>query len=175
MPRAKRRSTPDEPAAEEPPAAPQAERSVQVLRQFRLIFNTVRKHFREVESMAGLGGAQVWALSQIRDHPGLGVTELAAAMDVHQSTASNLVRSLLARDLIRSEQGTTDRRAVRLTIRPAGRAVLRRVPGPLTGVLPKALSELDRPTLDRLHADLAVLLQQMDAGDDGAQTLLAQM
>jgi len=157
------------------PAASEPDASVQVLRQFRLIFNAVRKHFREVENVAGVGGAQVWALSQIRDKPGLGVTELAAAMDVHQSTASNLVRSLLARDLIRTEQGTADRRSVKLTIRPAGRAVLRRVPGPFTGVLPKALSELDNETLLRLQADLSVLIEQMGGEDEGAQTPLAQM
>ena len=176
MPRAKRRPVPDdEHTAGELPAPPEAQASAQVLRQFRLIFNSVRKHFREVESRTGVGGAQVWALSQIRNHPGLGVTELAAAMDVHQSTASNLVRSLLARDLIRTEQGTTDRRSVKLTIRPAGRAVLRRVPGPFTGVLPKALSELDHKTLKRLQADLAVLIEQMGGDEDGSQTPLAQM
>lgn len=173
MPSAKRRPAPDiEPAG---PLSATHENSAQVLRQFRLIFSSVRKHFREVENKAGVGGAQVWALSQIRDNPGLGVTELAAAMDVHQSTASNLVRSLLARDLIRTEQGTTDRRSVKLTIRPAGRAVLRRVPGPFTGVLPKALSELDPKTLKRLQADLAVLIEQMGGDQDGSQTPLAQL
>lgn len=176
MPRAKPRpATDDEPAADDPLPHPEAEPAVQVLRQFRLIFNSVRNHFREVENKAGIGGAQVWALSQIRDNPGLTVTQLAAAMDVHQSTASNLVRGLLARDLIRTEQGAADRRSVTLTIRPAGRAVLRRVPGPLTSILPKALSELDRKTLKRLQTDLAVLIEQMGGDEDGGQTLISQM
>lgn len=169
MPSPSRKAAP--PAGPEPASAPAAE----VLRQFRIVFSAVRRHFREVEKSAGLGGAQVWALSEIRARPGLGVTELALAMDVHQSTASNLVRNLLTRKLIRSEQGATDRRAVHLHILPAGRAVLKRVPRPFKGVLPKALEELDEATLRRLQADLATLINVLGAEDEAAQTLLSQM
>lgn len=171
------------------PAAPRSKAAIragqaedqaatEVLRQFRVIFNAVRQHFREVERCAGLGGAQVWALSEIRRNPGLGVTGLAGAMDIHQSTASNLVRGLLQRDLIRTEQGAQDRRSVKLWIKPAGRTVLRRVPGPFTGVLPKALADLDPATLARLRKDLAALIAVLGVGEEGEQaghTPLAQM
>jgi hypothetical protein len=58
------------------------ELAVEVLRQFRQAFNAVKTHFQQVEKKVGLGGAQVWALSVIRDHAGIRVTELAQAMDV---------------------------------------------------------------------------------------------
>lgn len=45
----------------------------QVLRQFRVIFNAVKVHFRQVERESGLGGAQVWALSVVAESPGIGV------------------------------------------------------------------------------------------------------
>lgn len=174
MPTPKRRLQSQPPSG--PPAATKREESAaQVLRLFRLTFSAVRKHFHEVEKSVGVGGAQVWALSRIRDNPGVRVTELAAMMDVHQSTASNLVRSLVTRQLIRSEQSTQDGRFVLLYIRPAGRALLRRVPGPFTGVLPKALSELDAATLRRLEADLARLLDHLGADPDAAQRPLAQI
>ncbi|HBZ08040.1 MAG TPA: MarR family transcriptional regulator, partial [Massilia sp.] len=70
-----------------------------VLRQFRIVFNAVKNHFRQVERDAGLGGAQLWALSVIAQSPGIGVTDLARALDIHQSTASNLVRALGSRGL----------------------------------------------------------------------------
>jgi len=149
--------------------------ATQVLRQFRSIFSAVRTQFREIEKRTGVGGAQVWALKTIKEQPGLGVGDLAAAMDIHQSTASNLVRGLLARGLVSSQQGALDRRSVHLKILPPGRAVLRKVPGPATGILPKALSELDHATLGRLHGDLALLLQRIGPEDDSAQKLLAQM
>lgn len=151
------------------------ELSTQVLRQFRMVFNSVRSHFREVEKTTGLGGAQVWALSHIREHPGLGVGQLALALDVHQSTASNLVRSLLAKDLVKTEQAKQDRRSVRLLIRPAGRAVLRRVPGPFMGVLPQALSSQDTAALRRLKRDLAGLIETMAPDETAAKKPLAQM
>ena len=63
-------------------------RVLAVLQEFRLIFKSVRTHFRSVEKFAGVSGAQVWMLSEIRRSPGLRVNDLARAMSIHQSTAS---------------------------------------------------------------------------------------
>ncbi|HYR24709.1 MAG TPA: MarR family winged helix-turn-helix transcriptional regulator, partial [Aquabacterium sp.] len=71
-----------------------------VLRQFRVVFNAVKTHFQRVESHSGLGGAQLWALSVVARQPGTEVGTLACAMDIHQSTASNLVRALSKKGLI---------------------------------------------------------------------------
>ena len=136
--------------------------AVRVLRRFRLVFNAVKSHFREVEKKAGVAGAQLWALSVVRDRPGIGVGDLARAMDVHQSTASNLVRSLVERSLVEARKGAADRRSVQLHVLPAGARVLRRAPGPLTGVLPQALAALDARTLARLDRDLATLIAALD-------------
>ena len=76
------------------------EPAARVLRQFRQIFNAVKTHFQQVEKKVGLGGAQVWALAVIRDRPDIGVGDLARAMNIHQSTASNLVRTLVERELV---------------------------------------------------------------------------
>jgi DNA-binding MarR family transcriptional regulator len=138
------------------------------MRRFRLVFNTVKTHFQQVEKQAGIGGAQLWALSLIEDRPGIGTSELARAMDVHQSTASNLVRALLARGFVQTEKGGTDRRAVQLTLLPAGRAVLNKAPAPLSGVLPQALASLDAETLARLDEDLARLVSVLEDGDEHA-------
>jgi DNA-binding MarR family transcriptional regulator len=134
------------------------EAATRVLRQFRLVFNAVKTHFQQVEKRAGVGGAQVWALSVIRERPAIGVNELARALDVRQPTASNLVRSLAEQQLIEVRKDERDRRAVRLHLRPAGARVLRRAPGPFTGVLPQALASLDAGMLTRLEVDLAALI-----------------
>lgn len=158
--------SPDSPAT--PPAA-------RVLRQFRLVFNTVKTHFQQVEKKAGLGGAQVWALSLIQAQPDIGVNELARAMDVHQSTASNLVRMLVERELITAAKNGPDRRTVQLRVLPAGRRVLRRAPGPFEGVLPNALASLDARTLARLERDLAQLIAVLDTDERAANIPLGQM
>ena len=153
----------------------QLEGSARVLRQFRLVFNTVKTHFQQMEKRAGLGGAQVWALSVVRDKPGIGVNDLARALDVRQPTASNLVRALVGQELIDVRRSEHDGRAVRLHLLPAGLRVLRRVPGPFTGVLPEALASLDPETLARLEQDLAVLIKLLDVDRRGANIPLSQM
>lgn len=150
------------------------EPAAQVLRRFRLVFNAVKTHFQQVEKKAGVGGAQLWALSIVRDRPDIGVNDLASAMDIHQSTASNLVKILIARELVVGAKNGTDRRAVQLRILPAGRTVLRRAPGPLTGVLPQALASLDERTLKRMDADLAKLITALKADERAANIPLGQ-
>lgn len=172
----KRTTTPPAPtkARPGPSVSGIGEPAAQVLRRFRLVFNAVKTHFQQVEKKAGVGGAQLWALSIVRDRPDIGVNDLAKAMDIHQSTASNLVKTLVARELVVGAKNGSDRRAVQLRILPAGSAVLRRAPGPLTGVLPQALASLDARTLKRMDADLAKLIMALNADERAANIPLGQ-
>jgi len=156
-------------------AAPQARRTTQedaatqVLRQFRQVFNAVKSHFQRVERRVGLGGTQVWALSIVRDHPGIGVGMLARTMDIHQSTASNLVRALIERGLVSAAKDGADRRVVQVRLSAAGAKLLKSSPGPFTGLLPAALRSLDDATLHRLQQDLARLIVALEADERGAR------
>lgn len=161
-----------------PPAPPKtrdAAAAARVLQRFRQVFTAARLHYQQVEKQVGIGGAQVWALGVIASQPGLGVGGLARAMHLHQSTASNLVRALVDRALVQAERDTEDRRAVRLRLTPEGAALLARVPGPFTGLLPQALDGLDAATLARLEADLAHLLHAMGLADDAPGLPIAQL
>lgn len=149
--------------------------ATRVLRQFRVVFNAVKTHFRQVEREAGLGGAQLWALSVIAGSPGIGVTDLARALDIHQSTASNLIKVLVERGLVGAAREAADRRGVALRVLPEGQQVLATAPGPFAGVLPDALASLDEATLARLEADLAKLIEALAADEEGASVLLAQL
>jgi DNA-binding MarR family transcriptional regulator len=134
-----------------------------VLRKLRRVFNSIKGHFRDVEKKAGVAGAQVWALSVIRDKPGVGVNELARAMDIHQSTASNLIKPLIERGMVIAGRAESDRRALQLKITARGTAILKKAPAPVTGVLPDALSKLDLDTLTRLDQDLTGLIALLGA------------
>ena len=161
-------------ARSEVASAAQGYPATRVLRRFRLVFNAVKTHFRQVEKKAGVGGAQLWALSVIRETPRIGIKDLARAMDVHQSTASNLIKTLIEQELVVAEKNGTDRRAVQLRILPAGTKVLRRAPGPFTGVLPQALASLDVRTLARLDRDLGKLIEALDVDERAAGIPLGQ-
>ena len=147
--------------------------AVAVLRQFRQVFNAVKSHFQQVEKTVGMGGAQVWALSVVREQPGIGVGALAKAMSIHQSTASNLVRTLIDREMVMAVKQGPDRRAVQLSLLPAGARVLKNAPGPFAGLLPDALKSLPPATLERLQGDLAQLIVAIAADEAGASIPLS--
>lgn len=148
--------------------------AARVLRKFRIVFNAVKTHFQQVEKRAGIGGAQLWALSVIQGHPGIGVSGLAQAMDIHQTTASNLVKALLALELIGAGKDGPDKRTVQLNLLPAGQKLLRKAPGPFHGVLPEALARLDAKTLARLDKDLAILIDSLQSDESDAGVPLGQ-
>ncbi|MES2264103.1 MAG: MarR family winged helix-turn-helix transcriptional regulator [Pseudomonadota bacterium] len=149
--------------------------ATRVLRQFRIVFNAVKTHFRQVERAAGIGGAQLWALSEIHAVPGMGVNELACALDIHQSTASNLVKGLIERKLITTERSHSDRRVIALHILEPGIEILSLAPTPFAGILPDALEHLDDATLARLENDLSKLIRLVKADDSGASIPLANL
>jgi DNA-binding MarR family transcriptional regulator len=168
--RASRSPTPDTSAAIGDHAS-----AARVLRQFRQVFNAVKTHFQQVEKKTGVGGAQLWALSIIRSNPGIGVNALAEAMDVHQSTASNLVKTLAEREYVAVTKAPADRRSVQLKVLPAGTRLLNKAPGPFTGVLPDALAQLQPETLVRLELDLAELLARLNPDERAANIPLGQV
>lgn len=151
-----------------------ADAETRVLRQFRQVFNAVKTHFQQVERKAGVGGTQIWALSVIRERPGIGVTELARSLDVRQPTASNMVRVLVEQALVEQRREGADKRAVQLYVLAAGARVLRRAPGPFAGVLPQALAELPSDVLQRLENDLAVLIARLGTDESASSVPLGQ-
>jgi len=158
-----------------PTFAEQPEPAARVLRRFRTVFNAVKTHFQQVQRRAGIGGAQLWALSVIEGQPDIGVGELAQAMDIHQSTASNLLKALLNAKLVSTNRDGADRRSVRLRIAAAGTRVLRKAPGPFAGVLPDALAQLDAEVLARLDHDLGLLLDKLQTDERAAGIPLAHL
>lgn len=149
--------------------------AAQVLRQFRIVFSEVRGHFQQIEKVSGIGGAQMWALSLVGAHPGLGVSDLARHMHIHQSTASNLVRQLLRRGLIRSQKSDLDKRSVLLHLVPAGQKLLNNTPGPHEGVLPHALRLQSERRLKEMHRSLGALIESMQADVDAGEVPLSQL
>ncbi|MCX8145619.1 MAG: MarR family transcriptional regulator [Azovibrio sp.] len=146
-----------------------------VLKQFRSIFNTVKQHFQQVENTCRISGAQLWALAIIVRQPGLRVSELARAMAVHQSTTSNLVERLVELKLVEKRRSENDQRVVHLYPLPAGIALIGQAPQPVEGVLPEALTQLSAENLAHLHAILEDLLDILQARDAGRHVPLSEM
>lgn len=132
-----------------------------VLMKFRLIVNSAKRHFKWVEQQCGINGAQLWVLWEINQAPGLRVNELAMAMAMHQSTASNLIDKLAQSKLITRKRASSDQRVVTLFLTEAGKAILKRAPRPARGRLPEALYRLPRNALSLLDGLLERVLHEM--------------
>lgn len=149
---------------------------LEVLAQFRIVFKAVRRHYGEVRNRSGISGAQLWALSIIAERPGVKVGELAAALAIHASTASNLVRDLKSIGLVEGQRHGTDQRMVNLNATAKGRQVLKRAPKPLIGVLQRSLSDLPMSDLGALHLQLSKLIKAMKPRDaKAARTPLSDL
>jgi DNA-binding MarR family transcriptional regulator len=176
----KKRTTPVVASTKRKPAAKkgrpaQREAALEVLKKFRQVFRAAKVHFNSVEKRAGVTGAQLWALCELDDQPGVRVTDLAAAMALHQSTVSNLIDKLLRKRLIRRDRGDIDGRVVRLYLTATGEKVVRSAPQPARGVLPDALEHLPSAALKGLDQQLGNLLRRMKVKADGAMDSMGDM
>ena len=140
--------------------------SLQVLKKFRIIYGSVRQHFREVEQACGVTGSQLWILQEVANTPGIGVSELADRLSIHQSTGSQLVEKLAARGLITKERSKEDQRRVGLQVTEEASRLLENAPGPAEGVLPEALQALPESALLALDNSLIDVIGQLRIRDD---------
>ena len=139
---------------------------LQVLKKFRIIYGTVRQHFREIERTCGVTGSQLWVMQEVSTTPGIGVSELAERLSIHQSTCSQLVEKLVARKLVSKERSKEDQRRVGLRVTEEASKLLVNAPGPAEGILPEALSALPVETMLSLDSSLAKIIQQLQIRDD---------
>jgi DNA-binding MarR family transcriptional regulator len=170
--RTRRAATPRGPGGPESEHDGDRRLAMAVLGQFRLIFRSAKKHFQWVQDRTGVSGAQLWVLAELKRRPGIRVTDLARAMGIHQSTASNLIDPLEKRGLIQRDRSAKDQRVVHLSLTRSGRETIGRAPRPLEGVLPDALHSLGRADLVELQRRLNRLAQQMKVRDTAGKRML---
>jgi DNA-binding MarR family transcriptional regulator len=140
--------------------------SLQVLKKFRIIYGSVRQHFRDVEQTCGVTGSQMWIMQEVANTPGIGVSELADKLSIHQSTCSQLVEKLVVRKLIDKVRSKEDQRRVGLRLTEEASKLMKTAPGPTEGILPEALSTLPTATIQALDASLEKVIELLQIRDD---------
>lgn len=137
-----------------------------VLKKFRLIYGSVRQQFREVEQSCGISGSQLWIVQEIVKTPGIGISELAERLAIHQSTCSQLVEKLSVRGLVQKERSEEDQRRVGLIASGTAKELILKSPGPAQGILPDALMALSANSLRQLDASLNEVIEQLRLQDE---------
>lgn len=142
--------------------------TLDVLKQFRLIYGSVRQHFRQVEETCGVSGSQIWMLHELQAAPGTGVSDLAHRLSIHQTTCSQLVEKLVGRGFVVKTRSDLDQRRVGLTITRSAAKVLKDAPGPAEGLIPEALMALSDATLQSMTLQLGKLIAKLHLQDEQA-------
>lgn len=140
--------------------------AIQVLKKFRIIYGSVRQHFREIEQTCGVTGSQLWIMQEISATAGIGISELAENLAIHQSTCSLLVDKLVVRKLVIKERSKQDQRRVGLRLTVEAVKLLKKSPGPAEGILPEALRALPAGTIKSLDSSLAKVIEQLEIKDE---------
>jgi DNA-binding MarR family transcriptional regulator len=132
--------------------------AMQVLRKLRALFRLAKSQPDTLPKRTRPSSAELWTLCELRDHPGMRLTDLADAMALRQSTVSNLIKKLRHRRLIRRTRDNMDARVVHLYLTADGaRAVIKTRSAP-HNVLLDTLEHLSVKTLRLLDRELTGLL-----------------
>ena len=153
-----------------------ADQKHHLLSQFRMIFGAIRDHFRKLEASTGLPGTEVWVLHLVDSRQGISINEIADAMYVHQSTASNLIAALVRKQFLIKTQSPVDRRVNQLALTELGVAVLAKAPAPRQGLLPAIIEKLSENEQEQLHRSLQQLIDLLpEMSDENQKRPLASL
>ena len=133
------------------------------LKKFRRALRLSKVNAGSLPKRMPVSSAQMGALRELAQHPGMRVTDLADTMGLHQSTISNLIDKLLQKQLVRHKTDREDGRVVHLYLTPAGGRVVRTSPPAANNALLATLQHLSPKTLHLLDRELADLL--IERGD----------
>lgn len=143
------------------------EQQIQIItRELRMVYKSIQAHSKIVEKKCGLSSAQLGMLHEIDTTPGLKVSQLASALNIHTSTCSNMLDKLEAKDLVRRDRKKADQRSVHIYITAAGKQLLTNAPKPVQGKLTNALNDLNHDQLSALSSSLGKLVSALNVPDD---------
>ena len=138
----------------------------EILKCFRTVVKSVKRHSEKIKEKCGVSGAELWVLGELSNRPGMRSSDLAKVLSIHQSTLSNLLDKLDRKNFIWRERSKDDQRVVRLYLTEAGEEVIKHAPGPAQGVLVDALRNLSDETLFKLEESLGTLVHSMKMKDE---------
>ncbi len=99
-----------------------------VLNALRRTVRAFRAAAQAAEDALHVSGAQHFVLQNLADAPALSLNDLASRTLTHKSSVSVVVSRLVDRGFVRRRRSSVDGRSIVLTLTPAGRRALERVP-----------------------------------------------
>ena len=126
-----------------------------------VLLQLARQLRREIHSL-GVTGGQVSLLVQVKQHPGIGMRELAALERISVPGMSKFVARLEEAGLVQRAAVAGDQRRVGLTLTAAGHKVLRSVRSKRTAWLAARLRGLEPGEVDAIDAAIEPLARLLE-------------
>lgn len=136
--------------------------AAEVVRCLRRLFRALQEYSKKTQRRFGLSSPQLWALNLLDAEPGLSLTDLAEKMFSHPSTVSGVVDRLVERGAVSRQVPREDRRGVRLSLTPAGQALVRSAPSPVQQGLSGALARFSPARLRQLRRALEDIVKHAE-------------
>jgi DNA-binding MarR family transcriptional regulator len=132
-----------------------------ILNRIRQLVRVLRAFEKEAQSKCGVGAAQIFILHVLQQESELSMNDLAERTATDQSSVSLAVGRLVDEGHVRRTTDDEDRRQVRLSLTPRGRALIRRSPpaaqekimDSVTGMSPSERAQL-MSLLDKLMSGM---------------------
>lgn len=144
-----------------------------ILNRVRQLVRALRSFDKQAQSQYGLGAAQMFILHVLQHDEELSMNDLADRTATDQSSASLAAGKLVTEGYVRRSVSEEDRRQVRLSLTPKGRALVKRSPPAAQQRIMESVRAM--PPADR--AQLMALLDRLMTGmapDDGRKRMLFQ-
>jgi MarR family transcriptional regulator, organic hydroperoxide resistance regulator len=142
------------------------EQEASVLQNLRIMVRAIQAYSKWVEKQVGISATQLWLMDELAATPGMRISEVAKALSIHQSTASNLLDKLETKGLVMRKRGGPDQRVVRVELSDPGHQLLARVPRPAHGPVTEALHRLPDEVLASLAENMEQLVTTMPLRDE---------
>ena len=147
--------------------------TVDIVQGLRRVVKALHTYSQDVRHTYGLTGPQLWALKTLQRNGRMSTGRLAAALAVHQSSASILIDRLDKRGLVRRTRGRRDHRFVDLELTKRGAALAADAPEAAQGRLLHALEAMPAREVRRIKHAVTRLVQAMEASDVHARFFFA--
>ncbi|PYP21536.1 MAG: MarR family transcriptional regulator [Gemmatimonadetes bacterium] len=144
-----------------------------IVQGLRRIVKALQSYSQDVRNAYGLTGPQLWALKTLQRNGRMSTGRLAAALAVHQSSASILIDRLDKRGLVRRSRGRLDHRFVNLELTKRGAALAADAPEAAQGRLLHALEAMPPGEVRKIKHAVDRLVQAMEATDVHARFFFA--
>lgn len=145
-------------------------RARKVLTDLRIIFREIQAYSKRVERHCKVSATMLWLMREVSAAGRLRISEVARALSIHQSTASNLLDKLEVRGLVVRRRGGRgeDQRVVTVALTEAGSEILVQAANLDHGPLSQALGRLSTAELSDLGAGLDRLVAVLPGGEADA-------